>query len=824
MTAQVSPVIFLPIRLVMKLLASPIIESANKYSNRIHTIYSLHQHRLCVLMALIVMSFLINTSTSSAQNSGVAPASSPTFKVSDWKTYTSMLTVRATAMDGNGVIWAATSGGAFSYNPTTGSYEEYRNQNALSRLDLTAVGYDRRNNNMYFGTFDGVIEILNLTTKTWTAITDVLSSSEQYPKRTIYNFTFLDSIAFIATDFGFLVFNTDKQVVVETVDKVASFAPKSVIRVILPKGDSIIVAGSEGAAIASLNNLNRTRTFRLPSAWRVYTPFTTGLQYSDAITHPNNITYLLTAKNLVRIKGDSITNVERWEFELMGNFVRWNNEIYFNSTTALRKLIPDSTSVATQLKHPSDINSIDTFTISGKTALIVNYIADGIGIVRQPTDTLAQLIAPNTPLTNRFRKIAVDARGALWSSTSFGDREGQGFMCFNGTRWLNYSMAKTKFIKTDAYYAVSADCNGNAWLSSWGAGMLQGSVSGDSLTFSEYNSNNTPMIGLPNNSLYTIPGLSICDRSSNTWFSYYGNSLGGGPHIIVRKRDGTFKGFTYPGNPGNLRDFLGIAVDGAGTKWLASKNNSGLMFFNEGGTIDDERNDKWGLINSSSPNSQLAENQINCITADKTGVIWLGTPSSGVYAIFNPSLALGSTSPRVSQIRLLSSQVVNDIVVDATNNKWVATNSGIWILNEDGSEVLAQINKSNSPLLLSDEILTLASDESTGTIYIGSLQGLNSVKTLALAPVQSYSIQVFPQPFNPQRDGELTIDGLEPESQVRIVTVDGMLIRNVTTKSRRIVWDGRDENGVLVSSGIYLALAVSSENATSTVQKISVVR
>lgn len=816
----------------MKLLASSaldisISEFSDRYSHRTNSIcplliYSLMNSRIYFLM--VVMASLLLHTMSFAQSSGIAPASSPTFKVSDWKTYTSMLSVRATTMDDNGVIWSATSGGAFSYNPTTGSYEEYRNQNALSRLDLTAVGFDRRNNNIYFGTFDGVIEILNLTTKTWTAITDVLSSSEQYPKRTIYNFTFLDSIAFIATDFGFLVFNTDKQVVVETVDKVASFAPKSTIKVILPKNDSIIVAGSEGVAIASLSNLARTRTFRLPSVWKVYSSFSTTLQYSDAITHPNGTTYLLAAKNVVQIKDDSIVNVERWEFETLGNFVRWNNEVYYNSTILLRKLVPNSASVVMELRHPSDINSIDTVTISGKTALIINYALDGIGIIRQQTDTLPQLIAPNTPQTNRFRKIAVDSRGALWSSTSIGDREGQGFMCFNGTRWLNYTMAKTKFIQTDAYYNVSADCNGNAWLSSWGSGLLQGSVSGDSLTFSAYNSNNTPMIGLPSNALYTIPGRATCDRASNTWFSYFGNSLGGGPHIMVRRKDGTFKGFTYPGNPVNLRDFSGIAVDGAGTKWLASNGNSGLMFFNEGGTIDDERNDKWGVITSSSPNSQLIENQINCIVADKSGVLWLGTPSSGVYAIFNPSLALGSTSPRVSQIRLLSSQVVNDIIVDATNNKWVATNSGIWILNEDGSEVLAQINKSNSPLLLSDEILTLASDESTGTIYIGTLQGLNSVKTLALAPAQSFAVQVFPQPFNPQRDGELTIDGLEPESQIRIVTVDGMLVRNITTKSRRIVWDGRDENGSLVSSGVYLALAVSSENATSTVQKISVVR
>jgi hypothetical protein len=168
--------------------------------------------------------------------------------------------------------------------------------------------------------------------------------------------------------------------------------------------------------------------------------------------------------------------------------------------------------------------------------------------------------------------------------------------------------------------------------------------------------------------------------------------------------------------------------------------------------------------------------------------------------------------------------VINDILVDPQNNKWIATNSGVWILSEDGSDTIGYINRQRYPALLSDEIRSLALDERTGTVYLGTTQGLNTAQTLAIRPSESFDLAVYPQPFRPGIDPQLVVDGLEADARVKITTLDGVLVRSLETTSKRVLWDGRDDSGAYISSGVYLVLAVSQSNTTTAVSKILVVR
>jgi hypothetical protein len=172
--------------------------------------------------------------------------------------------------------------------------------------------------------------------------------------------------------------------------------------------------------------------------------------------------------------------------------------------------------------------------------------------------------------------------------------------------------------------------------------------------------------------------------------------------------------------------------------------------------------------------------------------------------------------------RLLGEQNVNDIMIDALNNKWIATSIGVWVLNSDGSDTLAYINTSNSPLP-TNEIFGLATDQNTGKIYFSSKYGIYEATSLSVLPGSAYNINCYPQPFNLNTDEELVIDGLAEFSEVRILTTNGELIKNINTTSRKIIWDGRNKKGDLVNSGIYLIVATSSSNKESGVQKIAVI-
>ncbi|MFH1368803.1 MAG: discoidin domain-containing protein [Elusimicrobiota bacterium] len=85
------------------------------------------------------------------------------------------------------------------------------------------------------------------------------------------------------------------------------------------------------------------------------------------------------------------------------------------------------------------------------------------------------------------------------------------------------------------------------------------------------------------------------------------------------------------------------------------------------------------------------------------------------------------------------------------------------------------------------------------------------------------AVKVYPNPFNPA-NGALVIDGLTENADIRIFTITGELVREVsyTSANGRTSWDGRNDSGNTVGSGIYLA-HVKNNSGEKTV-KIAVVK
>jgi hypothetical protein len=74
--------------------------------------------------------------------------------------------------------------------------------------------------------------------------------------------------------------------------------------------------------------------------------------------------------------------------------------------------------------------------------------------------------------------------------------------------------------------------------------------------------------------------------------------------------------------------------------------------------------------------------------------------------------------------------------------------------------------------------------------------------TLAASPCE---IHVWPNPFNPAKavDEVLKISCLPDGATVDFYTLSGERAARITAIAQPATWDGRNENGVPVSSGIY---------------------
>jgi len=95
-----------------------------------------------------------------------------------------------------------------------------------------------------------------------------------------------------------------------------------------------------------------------------------------------------------------------------------------------------------------------------------------------------------------------------------------------------------------------------------------------------------------------------------------------------------------------------------------------------------------------------------------------------------------------------------------------------------------------------------------------------------VAPVENFGeLLISPNPFYLPSAKNLQIDGLARDSNIKILTVDGRLVREFASPGGRIAfWDGHDNAGALVPSGVYFIVASSAEGEQLTRGKVAVLR
>lgn len=722
------------------------------------------------------------------------------FKLENWRTYTSMYNVTNASIDSKGRIWTATSGGVFVYEPADGSFNEFRNINGLLSTEITTIQCNQFERKVYIGSSDGVLDIATEDFQ-WSHITDIKKPKFTNPQ--INDIVFRDSLAFIAGGFGFTVFDIKRQIFIETPPFLNEFQPNTPVYQIILKDDEIWLATEAGIAYAKLKS-----TLGNPYSWTNLT-IKNGLPDKKvySIAYYNNNIYAANAFKISRLDSNKFTTILTLDnYHIINRLVVFNNDLYYSTQYMVNCLTK-------QFNIDCYKNQINGFQFLDNNRILLFYKEKGLAIYQNAKETN---LTPETPASNLFLSLSIDNLGNLWSATDKNGR-GRGFTGLINGKWKNFISEQIEQIVDNQYYKVRTSNDGRIVLSNWGKGFLiTNNYETDKFYF--YNNLNSPLKGIEEDTNWVVTGESAFDRQGNLWIVNFGNQSNG-PLLIVLDKNNKFYSFSNPISPLN-RYFINLAIDFSGTKWIGSNYLGGVLYFNERNTFDDRSDDVYGVFQIS--NSQLPSNEINCIAVDKEGYVWIGT-TSGLAIVLNPSSVLSGAKTIIRKSSLISEQPINDILIDALNNKWIATNNGVYVISSDGSSIIAEINTQNSPLL-TDEVMALASNNKNGRIYFGTKKGLNEATSLSVQPLPDYEITCYPQPFDPEKHKQLTIDGLAADSEIRIVTPSGELIRKFQSQGRITLWDGRNQNGELVSNGIYLILASSITSNVSGVGKIAVLR
>lgn len=724
--------------------------------------------------------------------------------LTNWKVFTSQVNILSADIDKDGNIWCATNGGVFHFKPNAESdFVSYNSLNGLYSIDTKILTYNPQTDEIFVGTYDGVLSIYNSSTG-WTNQLEIKNS--QFTSVEINHILFKDSIAYISGGFGLTTFDTRRKVFLKTPSRLGFFPSGTRCRFSIFYDNYLWVATELGIA-------------RIPYGEKITNPVTwQNFTDTNGLKDPNVFFLAVEGGNLFAFSQNLIYKLDSQSFSTfitLENYERivsvqvFNGKIYFATENFISDLNGERLYTLNESPLQAKINGF-LFLSKNQVAIFLNK--SGLVTKNLQTGTL-DFFLPKTPISNQFKYFAIDGSGGFWSATN-PDPSGEGLMYMKNDKWINFTTFLNPAIKTNNFTRVTC-VDDTAFVSSWGNGLYMIYPSADTFAIKQFDNNNSPLTGIPANPNYVVVEQSAYEKIKKLlWIINYSDAKNGFL-LVAKDRNGKFYGFV----PTPARRYHNLLIDEFGTKWVSSKDGTGFYFFNERGTLEDTTDDISGNLMFM---MNLPSNTIYTMAYDYNGYIWCGT-GSGIFLILNPGVVLNNGIPIVKKLKMLEDYSINCIYIDPLNYKWIATNKGVFVVSPDGSDILLNLTKENSPLL-SNEVQYITSNSFTGEFYFGSTKGLVVASSMNVLPAEKYQISVFPQPLHLPKDQQLLIDGLAMDSEVKILTVNGEIVRTLTTTSRRTFWDGKDYNGNFVSTGVYLLVAKSLTTKESAVFKIAVIK
>lgn len=355
-----------------------------------------------------------------------------------------------------------------------------------------------------------------------------------------------------------------------------------------------------------------------------------------------------------------------------------------------------------------------------------------------------------------------------------------------------------------------------------------------------YNCDNSPIRSiLPDVERYynycSCSGLQY-DKDGNLWM------LNSETDTIVRilKHDGKWTSLYYSEIAGVslCDDYL---MHSSGLMFLNSRrmDHRGFFCFDTKGTLNSTRDDRHILRSTiiNQDGTSYSPDEFYCLTEDLDGRVWCGT-NLGVFVINEPQRFFDDDF-RYEQVKisrndgsgladyLLSGVSISCIAIDGANRKWIGTHTnGIYLLSEDGTEMLHHFTPEDSPLP-STTIQCIAVHPTTGRVFIGTDRGICSYVSDATEAVQQLGdedVVAYPNPVGPDYTGPIAVRGLSTDSEVKILSTSGQLVWSGVSSGGTFTWNGCNAQGKRVASGIYHIVASNAEGKKAIVSRIVMVK
>ena len=334
------------------------------------------------------------------------------------------------------------------------------------------------------------------------------------------------------------------------------------------------------------------------------------------------------------------------------------------------------------------------------------------------------------------------------------------------------------------------------------------------------------------NDYVPVQGL-VFDRKNNLWILNSGTKT---TSLLKLSPDGTMTDHSKPElmNKGlSLQVMRRPILDSRGLIWFVNSHYEapGLFCYNP-------ETDKLSVFHNfkNQDGSSIMVIQMRFVLEDAYQNLWIGTNVGPLRLtteqMQNPSEAIFEQIkvPRNDGTNLadylLAGVDISCMAIDGGGRKWFGTNgNGAYLISADNMKQVQHFLSSNSKLL-SNNIESIAIDDKTGEVFFGTDKGLCSYMSDATKPSDNPGgddTYAYPNPVRPDYKGLITVVGLAYNSDVKVVTTNGILVAKGTSNGGTFTWDGNDLNGKRVASGIYMVQTADQEGNNGTVCKIAIV-
>ena len=769
---------------------------------------------------------------------GILLADAPAYALQQWIAHTPMRNVQSAVSAGD-VVWAATTGGIFNYHTVTGEISRYDVTNGLYDVRPQEIAFDARRNTVWTGYVDGVLDALDVEDGTVTTFFDIHRST-RFPSPEIHRLTVSGDSLLVATSFGLVVFDLSRREVRDTYSRFGSLTAGSEVRdlMIAPLQDGrqgIWLAVEGGVAYAALSTVN----LQDPDSWTVETSVRPSGAL-EALAMFDGAVYIGTDRGVGR-------RMSEGRYEVVAGLPARPITDF--------ALLPDRLMAIDAFKlyaiHRGGNVAVMADGFLGLHAVIVAadgtvWLADSergmnqyvvLDAVQSPV-LQAGDVFPDGPFDSPFGDLSVDEDGAVWAA-AVESVAGGGFYRMDADGiWSNFSPRfNEELANRGNYLRVFSEASGNVWAASRGSGLALVKPDGAIEVYDQTNSTLLPAAGTPG---FVIIGGVGADKDGTVWVT---NTTASRP-LHYRTPDGEWNSLPAPvcsGTPPTtaLGDLL---VDSSGLKWILIQDVGNLRFTRGIAVLDtndspaDPSDDECQFIGDEGGLGRgLPSVRIHSITEDRSGRVWVATEEGPAYFIGGTGAAsdptLEPTWPIWSTLTeggyVLHDLPVVDIVADPSNRLWMATHQGAYLVREvDNFELVHRFNTQSSPIL-SNVVNAIAVDGTSGRVFFSTDRGLVTYHGDAIDPVEeAQRLHIYPNPVivTGEAEPEIFIEGLVEQTDIRIITISGELVGQISARGGRARWNGRDQHGVLVSSGTYIVAAIGSDGQGTGYGKVAIVR